>query len=159
MDKIKCPVCGKVGIPNYHNSDVVCPQCGSDLSIYRVIDQIPTENKNNICKPISAVAIVAAAVLGVMLLIPNEPPEVDIKTTSEYVQLLDSIGKLNSKISALSDRPSPAASNLYVVRKGDSFWAISKRLYGTGTRCNEIAEYNSMTINDTLNAGDTLKIK
>ena len=159
MDKIKCPVCGKVGIPDYHNSDVVCPQCGSDLSIYRVIDQIPTEPKNNIWKPISAVAIIAAAVLGIMLLIPNEAPKVDIQTTPEYVQLQDSIGKLNSKISELSNRPSTDTSYQYVVRKGDCFWTISKRVYGTGTRCKEIAEYNGMSLNDALHTGDTLKIK
>ena len=35
-----CPVCGKSHIPNYRNQDVVCPQCGSDLSVFRQIDQL-----------------------------------------------------------------------------------------------------------------------
>lgn len=38
-----CPVCGKTGIPNYHSHDVVCPQCNSDLSVFRQIDQLPDE--------------------------------------------------------------------------------------------------------------------
>ncbi len=159
MDNNKCPVCGKVGIPDYHNSDVVCPQCGTDLSIYRVIDQIPTEAKNNIWKPISAVAIIAAAVLGITLLISKNQPTVDIKGTPEYVQLQDSIGKLNSQISELANRSVQNDSYQYIVRKGDCFWTISKRVYGTGTRYKEIAEYNGMTVNNLLHTGDTLKIK
>lgn len=160
MDNTKCPVCGKVGIPDFHNSDVVCPQCGTDLSIYRVIDQIPTEPQKNIWKPISAVAIIAVAVLGIMLMIPTEKPVVDVTSTPEHVQLQDSIGRLNSQISELANRPvSVSSSYKYVVRKGDCFWTISKRVYGTGTRCNEIAEYNGMSLNDALHTGDTLKIK
>jgi hypothetical protein len=159
MDNIKCPVCGKAGIPDYHNSDVVCPQCGTDLSIYRVIDQIPTEAKNTIWKPISAVAIIAAAVLGTILLIPKNLPKVDIKTIPEYVQLQDSIGRLNSKISELANRPVQKNFYLYIVKKGDCFWTISKRVYGTATRYKEIADYNGMTINAPLHTGDTLKIE
>ena len=70
MAEIKCPVCGKVGIPDYHSEDVKCPCCGSDLSIYRVIDNIPEEGqKTNIWKPISAVAIIATAEIGFQILV------------------------------------------------------------------------------------------
>lgn len=64
MENHKCPVCRKPDIPNYHEEDVVCPQCKSDLSIYRVIDQIPSSSGKNIWKPMSAVAILAAADMG-----------------------------------------------------------------------------------------------
>lgn len=67
-ENTKCPVCGKTGIDDYLNNDVKCPCCGSDLNIYRVIEQIPEEgHKTNIWKPISVVAILAATGLGVML--------------------------------------------------------------------------------------------
>ena len=95
-----------------------------------------------------------------MLMIPTEKPVVDVTSTPEYVQLQDSIGRLNSQISELANRPvSVSSSYKYVVRKGDCFWTISKRVYGNGTRCNEIAEYNGMSLNDALHTGDTLKIK
>ena len=42
MAEIKCPVCGKVGIPDYHVQDTICPQCGSDLSIYKLAHDIET---------------------------------------------------------------------------------------------------------------------
>ncbi len=41
--KVVCPVCGKAGIPNYHTHDVVCPQCNSDLSVFRQIAELPEE--------------------------------------------------------------------------------------------------------------------
>lgn len=161
MDNIKCPVCGKVGIPDYHNSDVVCPQCGSDLSIYRIIDQIPTEPKKNIWKLISAVAFIAAVVLGVMLLKPTPPtPIADITNSPEYIQLQDSIRVLNSNIEDLrNNAKSLLQSYTYIVRKGDCFWTISKRVYGTGSRYKEIADINGKNTNDVLHTGDTLIIK
>ena len=86
----KCPVCGKTGIPDFLNEDVKCPCCGSDLSIYRVIEQIPEEgHKTNIWKPISAVAIIAAAGLGVMLF--TQKPSVPSSVTEELSQLKDSV--------------------------------------------------------------------
>ena len=36
-EQITCPVCGKVGIPDYHKDEVVCPCCGTDLSIYKML--------------------------------------------------------------------------------------------------------------------------
>ncbi len=41
--KAVCPVCGKTDIPYYHSHDVVCPQCNSDLSVFRQIDQLPDD--------------------------------------------------------------------------------------------------------------------
>ena len=29
-EQIKCPVCGREDIPDYHKEDVKCPQCGAD---------------------------------------------------------------------------------------------------------------------------------
>ncbi|MDE5688650.1 MAG: methyltransferase domain-containing protein [Paramuribaculum sp.] len=43
-----CPVCGKRHIPNYKNQDVVCPQCGTDLSVFRQIDQLSDEEAANV---------------------------------------------------------------------------------------------------------------
>ena len=160
-DSTKCPVCGKVGIPNYHDADVVCPQCGSDLSIYRVIDQIPAGHKKNVWKPISVAAIIAVAVLVFFLVKPKQEEVVDVRTSPEYAQLQDSIGVLNEKIATLAVQPATVVSEgfPYVVRKGDSYWTISRKVYGTGTRYQEVAEANGLTVKDALHVGDTLIIK
>lgn len=162
-DDIKCPVCGKVGIPDYHAEDTVCPQCGSNLSIFRVIDQIPEDKpKKNVWMPIAAVAIIATAVLGGILITQNPKEETQIDNQSAYIaQLNDSIQKLNVKIHDMDKTPgSDVQSGFnYVVKPGDSFWSISKRFYHTGTRYEEIATANGLDVNSKLNVGDTIVIK
>ena len=164
-DEIKCPVCGKVGIPDYHAEDTVCPQCGSDLSIFRVIDQIPQGDvkKRNVWMPIAAVAILTTAVLGcIMLFQDGNGPAVEDRS-SVIACLQDSIKTLNAKIentkATTSDKPIQSEGFKYVVRKGDSFWSISKRFYHTGTRYEEVAAANGLDSNSKLNVGDTIIIK
>ena len=158
-ENTKCPVCGKTGIPEFLNEDVKCPCCGSDLSIYRVIEQIPEErHKTNIWKPISAVAIVAAAGLGVMLFTQNS--SVPSSLTEELSQLKDSVEVLNTQLAQskiVSEQPS--SDYKYVVLRGDSYWSVSKKFYGTGPRADEIAKQNNRSIETPLYVGDTLIIK
>jgi LysM repeat protein len=159
MADIKCPVCGKAGIPDYLNEDVKCPCCGSDLSIYRSIDSIPEEGqKTNIWKPISAVAIIAAAGLGIMLL--TQKPEIPAAPHAEITKLKDSIEVLNNKLAQTNIETSPISSGFkYGVSKGESYWSISRKFYGTGTRAAEIAQANDRTLDIPLMVGDTLIIK
>lgn len=164
-DEIKCPVCGKVGIPNYHADDTACPQCGSDLSIFRIIDQIPQGNvkKRNVWMPIAAVAILTTAVLGGIMLFQDSNVPVVEDRSSEIACLQDSIKTLNAQIENLKtmppDKPIQSEGFKYVVRKGDSFWSISKRFYHTGTRHEEVAAANGLDSNSKLNVGDTIIIK
>ena len=163
-DEIKCPVCGKVGIPNYHNEDTVCPQCGSDLSIFRVIDQIPqpVDKKKNVWMPIAAVAILAAAVFGGILLFkPHTQQSIQDNALEARIAILqDSIGTLNEKLESQPQQIATASDGFrYVVKKGDSFWSISKRFYHTGTRYEEVATANGLDSKSKLTVGDTLIIK
>lgn len=164
-DEIKCPVCGKVGIPDYHAEDTLCPQCGSDLSIFRVIDQIPQGEvkKRNVWMPIAAVAILTTAVLGGIMLFQDSKVPVVEDRTSEIACLQDSIKTLKAQIETTTAStpvtPSQSEGFKYVVKKGDSFWSISKRFYHTGTRYEEVAAANGLDSNSKLNVGDTIIIK
>lgn len=166
-DAIKCPVCGKVGIPDYHAEDTVCPQCGSDLSIFRVIDQIPHAGvkKRNVWIPIAAVAILTTAVLGGILLFQDPKDSTTEDQSNRIACLQDSINVLKSRLDestvTAQETQSSARSEgfRYVVRKGDSFWSISKRFYHTGTRHEEVAATNGLDSNSKLNVGDTIIIK
>ena len=155
----KCPVCGKNDIPDFLSEDVKCPCCGSDLSIYRVIEKIPEDGpKTNIWKPISAVAIIAAAGLGVMLY--TQKPSVPASVTEELSQLKDSVEVLNTQLAQKGTIcVQPSSNYKYVVLRGDSYWSISKKFYGTGTRAEEIAQQNDRTLDTPLIVGDTLIIK
>ena len=157
---IKCPVCGKTDIPDYHAEDVTCPYCGSDLSIYRVVDQIPEgQSSRNIWKPISAVAILAAAVLGGLLVTHNIGPKKST-TSATLLQLEDSITRLNKQMKQETSKKMVAMQGFqYIVRRGDSYWSVSKKFHGTGTRATEIAQSNGRTLDTELNPGDTLIIK
>lgn len=166
-DEIKCPVCGKVGIPDYHAEDTVCPQCGSDLSIFRVIDQIPQTGvkKRNVWMPIAAVAVLTTAVIGGILLFQEPKISTTEDQSNRIACLQDSISVLKSRLeestaTAPETQSSPRLEGFkYVVRKGDSFWSISKRFYHTGTRYEEVAVANGLDSNSKLNVGDTIIIK
>lgn len=165
MESFKCPVCGKPGIPDFHKENVVCPQCKSDLSIYRVVDQIPSAKGKNVWKPISAVAILAAAVCAFFLF--TNKPKADENQTNDAIDLLqteiamlrDSVNVLSSHLDEIKQQPQHAGVFNYIVRRGDSYWSISEKLYGTGTKAKQIAAQNGRTIQTALYVGDTLKIE
>ena len=46
----------------------------------------------------------------------------------------------------------------YTVKSGDSFWSIAASQMGSGTKMNELASYNGLTINSVIRPGQTLKI-
>lgn len=50
------------------------------------------------------------------------------------------------------------AQHTYVVKAGDSFWSIAATQMGSGSRMNELAAANGMTIHDTIHPGQTLVI-
>lgn len=159
--EIKCPVCGKVGIPDFHREDITCPCCGSDLSIYRVVDQIPEPKEHkNIWKPVATVAIVAAAALGLCLVF--QKPSSDVTTGNQEVAVLkDSVATLNEQLAQAKKQPAESTASFYSykVKKGESLWSISRKFYGTGAKAEDIAQDNGLTLNATLLIGDTLKIR
>lgn len=157
-ENTKCPVCGKTGIPDYLNEDVTCPCCGSNLNIYRLIDRIPEEgHKFNIWKPISAVAFIATVGLGVLFF--TQKPTVSVSPTDDIAQLKDSIEVLNMQLQSRASNEQSNFGYKYAVLRGDSYWSISKKFYGTGTRADELAKRNNRTIETPLIIGDTLIIK
>ena len=57
------------------------------------------------------------------------------------------------------DVPIPAPEyKTYTVKAGDSFWGIAQSQMGDGSRYKELAEYNGMNPDDTIYAGQVLKI-
>lgn len=113
--------------------------------------------------PIAAVAILTTAVLGGIMLFQDSKVPVAEDRSSEFACLQDSIKMLKAQIetttASMPDTPSQSEGFKYVVRKGDSFWSISKRFYHTGTRYEEVAAANGLDSNSKLNVGDTIIIK
>lgn len=71
-EQIKCPVCGKAGIPDYHKENVVCSCCGTDLSIYKMLsdsqEQSTPNNTNSKIRKITVAALAAIAIIVIVVL-------------------------------------------------------------------------------------------
>ena len=60
---------------------------------------------------------------------------------------------------AASTRPvDKPQSKTYTVKPGDSFWRIAQQQLGDGSRFNEVATVNGMTIATVIHAGNVLKL-
>lgn len=170
-EQIKCPVCGKAGIPDYHKEDVVCSCCGTDLSIYKLLsDSQEKSTPNNKNSEIWKIATAASAAIAITVIvvscilrqidISNAPSELE----KENTLLRDSVATLASKLEEASEEivslekqigKTPSSEIIYIVKKNDSPCKISRKLYGTESRYREI----EAIITKPLQPGDTLKLK
>ncbi|MBR4390156.1 MAG: LysM peptidoglycan-binding domain-containing protein [Prevotella sp.] len=101
-----CPVCGK-DIENFADeNDPKCPNCGSELKIYQLLDDLREEQvaKRNIWKPIAIIAIVAA-VLFALLSASGGGKAAENKLVA---QLRDSIKSLQENVNDLQRQLNPA---------------------------------------------------
>ena len=166
-DSIACPVCGKVGIPDYHKDEVVCPCCGTDLAIYKMLadSQSTYTTKETIDKKwkIATAASAAIAILALVFVsLPKQQELVEDPELTYKVEILkDSINSLasqlklaNQEIANLSIQLANSSDKIYIVKKNDSPCKISRKLYGTERRYKEI----EAIITKPLHPGDTLYI-
>lgn len=172
MDKqIKCPVCGKAGIPDYHKEDVVCSCCGTDLSIYKLLsDSQEKSTPNNKNSKIWKIATAASAAIAITVIvvscilrqidISNAPSELKKENTllrNSVAMLASKLEEANKEIVSFEKQIEKASSseNIYIVKKNDSPCKISRKLYGTESRYKEI----EAIITKPIQPGDTLKLK
>lgn len=172
MDKqIKCPVCGKAGIPDYHKEDVVCSCCGTDLSIYKLLsDSQEKSTPNNKNSKIWKIATAASAAIAITVIvvscilrqidISNAPSELKKENTllrDSVAMLASKLEEANKEIVSFEKQIEKASSseNIYIVKKNDSPCKISRKLYGTESRYKEI----EAIITKPIQPGDTLKLK
>lgn len=166
-EQIKCPVCGKEDIPDYHKEDVKCPCCGTDLSIYRLLadyQEQSTHPQTNIKKwKIATAASAAIAIASLVLLCIPKFHGGNTNHSNDIIVLKDSISKVlseldlaNKEITNLREQLSAKVSDsIYIVKKNDSPCKISRKLFGTESRYKEI----EAIIIKPLYPGDTLYIK
>lgn len=165
-DRNTCPVCGKPGIPDYMSSDVVCPQCGNDLSVYKMLHE-SCERKTG-CKWLWLVPIIALAIVLVILGIfsyrqCNALSTARLENREIKQQLTianENIASLKVQLKSVRSATPNCKQNkeIYVVRHGDSFWKISQRFFRRGAMASKIAKDNDKNISDILFVGDTLII-
>lgn len=158
--KHTCPVCGKP-IQDYHSQDIICPACNTDLSIYRTIDSIPEKTLWRGWLYVAIVALVATIATLTTLYVSSTAHKAQVKQLeAKNISLQIENSQLTASLSVLPKAEEQDIKAFpYIIRKGDCLWTISKRLYGTGTLVQQIAEDNGITLDTPLNIGDTLFIK
>jgi LysM repeat protein len=201
VDSTKCPVCGRKDIPDYHRGDVTCPECGSNLRLYRILDSIEHDSKakSTVWKPVALLSLLAALVFALLYFTKGSAPAAD----AQRIALLeDSIASLNERMSGM-DKPVETATlaatsdnkeqaqpvadakeesaasqaaddgitapsdlvtvkngkKYYVVKKGDTLWKISNKLYKGKISDAEIAKMNGRKVTDPLEIGEELVVK
>lgn len=100
VDSTKCPVCGRKDIPDYQRSDVRCPECGSDLKIFRILDGLESDSKAkaSVWKPVGIFAMIAALLFALLYFTKGSSPTAD---QEQLALLKDSVASLNERIKDL----------------------------------------------------------
>lgn len=167
-EQITCPVCGKVGIPDYHKDEIVCPCCGTDLSIYKMLSDSQVNNTpqgpNGKWWKITTVGMIVVAIIATTVAFckkTNQNQVTDDSYEGKLTALTDSIQVLSMQLNLASleianlKQESKISGLVYIVQKNDSPCRISRKLYGTESRYKEI----EAIITKPLQPGDTLIIK
>jgi len=158
-----CPICNKAGLPDYTKSEVVCPQCNSDLKAFLILDSISTAKKGRF----GSYAIIGLSLLTILFLglyIKSKSDKSEILATN--IVLNDSISNLKSVIVATGkpkEEPkiigSKEATVKYAVKKGDYPYKIAQFFYGDGNKYKKIEADNALEQPYTLKVGQVLLIK
>ncbi len=203
-DSTKCPVCGRNDIPDYNKGEVRCPDCGSDLKVFRLLNEIEAGGSVGASKwkPLAIFALIAAAAFALLYL--TKDSSASASEAKDRITLLeDSINSLNEKLNASVEVVSNTdgektdagkedvktaeskdgeaekaqadnAENItapadkvvvkdgkkyYVVKKGDTWWGISKKLYKGKVKDEEIAKMNGKKTTDQLEIDQEILVK
>lgn len=143
MDSTKCPVCGKTGIPDYLNENVICPNCHSDLGIYRSLHSNAENhdkyiNKASRYKKLSIVLpILAGLLIGVLAFVYTSSNNKDYNqkladADAVIEDLRDSINILCAQnTTQVPDNCFPDSHFFeYTILPNDSPWRIVNKFYG-----------------------------
>lgn len=172
---VKCPICGKEGIPDFHKEDVVCPCCGSDLSVYHKLydmssleGQENSHNNKNIyyLAGLCALLLVCSCSFAFWMMNSNHQKYIEIgQLEKKITHLNESINQLKlsrtqtlTKQFASQEQGITGTTKSYCVKKGDSFCRISKQELGSENRYREIITLNGLNAKSILHEGDSLKL-
>tara|TARA_B110000114_G_C15096387_1_gene401726 strand:- start:3231 stop:3731 length:501 start_codon:yes stop_codon:yes gene_type:complete len=158
-----CPICNKGGLPDYTKSNVVCPQCNSNLKAFLLLDSISTSKKGRLgTYAIIGLSLLAILFLGLFVNSNSKKNEVLV----DNIVLNDSISKLKTKKVATENpkvKPkiieSKDATVKYTVKKGDYPYKIAQFFYNDGNKYKQIEADNDLEQPYTLKVGQILKIK
>lgn len=148
MNTFKCPVCGH-SISDYLRQDIKCPNCDSDLSVYRKLNTIAkvdavSGQKNRTYKILAfALPVVVALLVGILasVILRNKTEDLNLllkASTDTVVALRDSLATISTTNQAKGEEI-PAYFE-YVVLPNDSPWVIVHKFYGNRVDWQEVSK-------------------
>lgn len=158
-----CPICNKAGLPDYTKSEVVCPQCNSDLKAFLLLDSISAPEKSSF-GTYALFGLLLLTVLFLGLFVKSNIDKKEILATN--IILNDSISHLTNEKVVLEKPKEESqipegkeATVKYVVKKGDYTYKIARFFYGDGNKYKQIEADNKLEYPYTLKVGQILLIK
>jgi LysM repeat protein len=159
-----CPICNKAGLPDYTKSNVVCPQCNSNLKAFSLLNTISKPQNSKTGKYlILSISILSITLLGLFL--KSNSDKKDLYTKN--VILNNQIAKIQS--AQIAERKEESATNpisakqditvKYIVKKGDYPYKIAQFFYNDGNKYKRIEADNNLVQPYTLSVGQVLNIK
>lgn len=157
----RCPICNAPDILDYTKENVICRVCNTDLSVFMLLEEgrkktQKTESKKNYFLIILVfIFLIIGIVYSFSLYYKSNKTNIDLSEKVHNLENENHILKEKSEKTVIVNN----YSFKYSVRKGDSFWLISQKFFGTGRKANKIAQDNNLTLEDKIHEGIILIIK
>lgn len=158
-----CPICNKAGLPDYTKSNVVCPQCNSDLKAFLLLHSI-SKPLNSKIRTFAFIGVSLLSVVSLGLFFKSNSDKEELITKNMILE--DSITRIQS-ISAVTNEEKEPEQIVekkdviikYVVKKGDYPYKIAQFFYNDGSKYKQIEIVNDLEQPYTLRVGQILTIK
>ncbi len=160
-----CPICRKKGIGDFTKEETSCPQCDSDLSVYKHIQDLEgiKSGKKKLAVPSMVILVIIIAVAAVLV---NSEKSATKDLNASMIELQSQLNDeqfksddLQSTVKVLRDSLSLPRFITYEIQKGDNPWIIAKRFYGNPLKYKMIQEDNNLDQNSKFYPGLILKIR
>jgi nucleoid-associated protein YgaU len=155
-----CPICEKAGLPDYTKTNVICPQCNSDLKAFILLHSISKSKNSRVSKPvIVSFSFLLICLLGFTFTLNYRKNDLILKNKvlNDSIAIMYTNSTLEKPDIQLSTNKE--VSLKYVVKKGDCPYKLALFFYNDGSKYKKIEKDNKLTQPYTLKVGQILTIK
>lgn len=153
-----CPVCDKVGIPDFRTQHTVCPQCNADLKAYMLLGNISKGSGSNRLSKFLFFGISSLCLAFLFMISKNYKKNNQLATEINSIQDSLKYYKIKSNPIAAPKVPEKEISIQYIVKKGDYPSKIASFFYNDWRMYKKIKEDNNLKGNYILKVGQKLVI-
>ena len=164
--EFNCPICNKVGLPDYRTIETICPQCNSDLKPFVLLNSI-SESKKEKKPPLILLGTILITIVFAFLFIKSvfDKKEIlsdNLKRETKYkdsIRILQSHNEQKSILPIGQKTTKKESLIKYKIRKKDTLSKIAKFFYNDWSMYKKIEDLNNLKHPYTLKIGQILLIK